>query len=380
MNTPTSTRIHSDFLSDLIERSYDALASTALEKTPISTGLEILSNSTEPHPFSSTPSLAQSSARKLDHQLARLQTKYDELVIHSEQHYQQSQRTIRELTERCAALEKDRKYLMEQEMIIKANYENQISQLTTSLSSLQTEHTKMKKELDRHFDNWSSKEQSYLETIAHLKRTQQCQETMQISLIEKEKENELLRNDILMLKEKNQNLINDKCLPLKSTDNSDVPEKRVYVLRLNPLPQEQEIFPNTTNEKESEFKSTDNNNLSITDLQEQLSNSEKKLARLMEIFKQKIKQFREVVFTLLGYQIDMQSDGSIKLRSLYAFHEDDWIEFRRDDLTKGMKLMESSFLIQYSEELERFVRKGNSIPAFLSSVTNSLWDKSTMAI
>ncbi len=157
---------------------------------------------------------------------------------------------------------------------------------------------------------------------------------MQISLIEKEKENELLRNDILMLKEKNQNLINDKCLPLKSTDNSDVTEKRFYVLRLNPLPQEQEIFPSTTNEKEPEFKSIDNNNLSITDLQEQLSNSEKKLARLMEIFKQKIKQFREVVFTLLGYQIDMQSDGSIKLRSLYAFHEDDWIEFRRDDFNK----------------------------------------------
>lgn len=385
MNTPTGGKRNSDFLSDLIERSYDALGpltSSMVNKTPISDTLDLLTSST-PVTVSSG-----SSARKLSYQLARLQTKYDELAIHSDQFARHSQQTIQELTQRCAALEKDRKFLMAQEEELKSMHEKQINQLNTSLSILNSERSKAGRELDRLCDEWNNKEQTYLQTIAQLKAVQQDQQIVKNCSQAKEKENDLLRNEISALKEKNRKLaeeLEEERTSLQPKNCEIERTERVFVLKLNPLPEEQKkLFPNNepfpAKIQPDESGNCFNSAAGLTELQEQLASSEKKLTRLMEIFKQKIKQFREIVFLLLGYQIDLQSDGGIRLRSLYAFHEDDWIEFRRDEVSKGMKLMESPFLAQYPEELERFVRKGNSIPAFLSHVTSSLWDKSTMAI
>jgi hypothetical protein len=115
---------------------------------------------------------------------------------------------------------------------------------------------------------------------------------------------------------------------------------------------------------------------------EEVAALEKRLERFKQVFKQKIKEFREVVLALLGWQIDLLPDGGCRMISLYAFRRDDFLTFRRDLHTGQMQLLEEvdDFVQrQFRNEREVYVKMGNSIPAFLAFVTNALWERSTVS-
>ena len=109
---------------------------------------------------------------------------------------------------------------------------------------------------------------------------------------------------------------------------------------------------------------------------------EKRLERFKQVFKQKIKEFREVVLMLLGWQIDLLPDGGCRILSLYAFGREDYLTFKRDLHTGQMLLLEDEGEFvqkQFRNEREVYVKMGNSMPAFLAFVTNALWERSTVA-
>ena len=109
---------------------------------------------------------------------------------------------------------------------------------------------------------------------------------------------------------------------------------------------------------------------------------EKRLERFKQVFKQKIKEFREVVLALLGWQIDLLPDGGCRILSLYAFGREDYLTFRRDLHTGQMQLLEEEGEFvqkQFRNEREVYVKMGNSMSAFLAFVTNALWERSTVA-
>lgn len=109
-------------------------------------------------------------------------------------------------------------------------------------------------------------------------------------------------------------------------------------------------------------------------------------ARLKEVFKEKIAQYREAVYLLTGYRIDLLTVDSIpraqtrlRLRSMYGERPEDAIEFMwRDQVT--LELLDSPFVSDHLDQrFLRYLQASKSVPAFLASVTLDLQEKQTLA-
>jgi mitotic spindle assembly checkpoint protein MAD1 len=105
--------------------------------------------------------------------------------------------------------------------------------------------------------------------------------------------------------------------------------------------------------------------------------------RLKEMFRERITCFREAVYLLTGYKIDLHSpDGTVgaahprlKLRSMYAEDPEDALLFQwRGD---SLELMETPFAKNIDPRLLSILRGTNSVPAFLANVTLELFEKQT---
>lgn len=105
--------------------------------------------------------------------------------------------------------------------------------------------------------------------------------------------------------------------------------------------------------------------------------------RLKEMFRERITCFREAVYLLTGYKIDLFSpDGTannsyprLKLRSMYAEDPEDDILFQwRGD---SLELMETPFAKNIDPRLLSILRGTNSVPAFLANTTLDLFERQT---
>ncbi|EGC35119.1 hypothetical protein DICPUDRAFT_152585 [Dictyostelium purpureum] len=116
-------------------------------------------------------------------------------------------------------------------------------------------------------------------------------------------------------------------------------------------------------------------------LQIQINDSEKKLDRLKLIFRQKINEFREGVYALLGYKIEVDTNGLYKLQSMYAESENDFLIFKNNtsgsNKTIQMELLETDFTRNLDKEIKAYLFTCKSIPSFLSQVTIDLFSRQT---
>lgn len=106
--------------------------------------------------------------------------------------------------------------------------------------------------------------------------------------------------------------------------------------------------------------------------------------RLKESFKEQIGRFREGVYLLTGYKIDMIPDGErpkFKVRSMFAEREQDQLMFQWPAVTpvEGLDLLDTELakLLMTTPSYEYVTRFG-SMPAFLASTQLSLFEKQTM--
>ena len=104
--------------------------------------------------------------------------------------------------------------------------------------------------------------------------------------------------------------------------------------------------------------------------------------RLKEMFKERITAFREAVYLLTGYKVDLysaeQSSGGhprLRLRSMYAEDPDDSLLFQWRD--GALELIETPFAAKLDQKLFAYLTTCNSVPAFLSNVTIDLFDNQT---
>jgi mitotic spindle assembly checkpoint protein MAD1 len=102
-------------------------------------------------------------------------------------------------------------------------------------------------------------------------------------------------------------------------------------------------------------------------LDERCGGDEEKLKRLM-------RNIRDYVTGLLGYKIDF-TGNEIACRSLYAFNMEDVFVFR--DQNGEMQLVMNDFARAYEREIQTYLTRGKSIPAFLAAVTLDLSSKNT---
>lgn len=106
--------------------------------------------------------------------------------------------------------------------------------------------------------------------------------------------------------------------------------------------------------------------------------------RLKESFKEQIGRFREGVYLLTGFKIDMIPDGErpkFKVRSMYAERENDQLLFQWPDVTpvESLDLLDTELakLLMTTPSYEYVTRFG-SLPTFLASTQLSLFEKQTM--
>lgn len=108
--------------------------------------------------------------------------------------------------------------------------------------------------------------------------------------------------------------------------------------------------------------------------------------RLKESFKEQIGLFREGVYLITGFKIDMMADTDrprFKVRSMYAEQETDYLEFvwpkveDRSQVT-SLDLLDTEQARALSQEPSfQFMQKYKSLPAFMASVCLALFEKQT---
>ena len=109
--------------------------------------------------------------------------------------------------------------------------------------------------------------------------------------------------------------------------------------------------------------------------------------RLKELFKDRITTFREAVYLLTGWKIDMifengSKDGAaskpqLRLRSMYAESPEDSLLFQWTEENK-LNLVETPFARKMDPKLLQSLQTLNSVPIFLGAVASDLFELQTV--
>jgi hypothetical protein len=116
--------------------------------------------------------------------------------------------------------------------------------------------------------------------------------------------------------------------------------------------------------------------ISVQSLQRNLSDQEKLNARMKEVFKTKITEFRRACTDLTGYKIEMLEGSKYRLTSVFATRENDHLLFVKDPKS-GYQLLDTAFGRALGEDVTAYLFTFNCIPAFLASVTKDLFENRT---
>ena len=105
--------------------------------------------------------------------------------------------------------------------------------------------------------------------------------------------------------------------------------------------------------------------------------------RLKEMFKDRISAFREAVYLLTGYKVDLIAPDSgsttgvsrLRLRSMYAEHPDDCLLFQLRG--SNLELLDTPFASKLDPRVFVHLTTCNSVPCFLATITMQLFDNQT---
>ena len=117
------------------------------------------------------------------------------------------------------------------------------------------------------------------------------------------------------------------------------------------------------------------------EMERKWKDSEKNKDRLVAVFRNKAKEYRKSVNELFGFRVDFVegADGKkeLRLKSAYAESETDELVFAIGD--DGLELLETGFSLTLQQEIDSFLLKCHSIPAFLANLTMELFNRKTFA-
>lgn len=111
---------------------------------------------------------------------------------------------------------------------------------------------------------------------------------------------------------------------------------------------------------------------------ERIKYLEKQLDRLKSVFRIKSKEYREVVYSLLGYRFDFLQDGRVRLTSMYSQQGNHSFVFASNPDDSGIMQLtggNKSYIQSLDKRIEYFVGKYGSIPGLLASVTLDLFNQ-----
>ncbi|KAK9459744.1 spindle assembly checkpoint component Mad1 [Lipomyces oligophaga] len=120
--------------------------------------------------------------------------------------------------------------------------------------------------------------------------------------------------------------------------------------------------------------------LEIKEMQKEVAEKEKRMTRLKQIWGTKSVEFREMVYSLLGYKLDFLPNNKIRATSIFATSDDESFTFDPTNMT--MKLSgksDSPFAQECSNLITFWVHERREIPCFLAALNLELYDRTTKA-
>lgn len=121
----------------------------------------------------------------------------------------------------------------------------------------------------------------------------------------------------------------------------------------------------------------------IAALQKQLAEKDKRMTRLKEIFSAKSTEFREAVYSLLGWKLDFMPNGRVKVSHMFTRGakemNEESIEF---DGEKGTMKVAGGSESPWHREIKNqcaFWMQRQSIPCLLASILIEQYEKTTRA-
>ncbi|KAI3445547.1 hypothetical protein Pfo_002212 [Paulownia fortunei] len=125
----------------------------------------------------------------------------------------------------------------------------------------------------------------------------------------------------------------------------------------------------------------------IKQLKEQIATLEKREERYKTVFAERISVFRRACCELFGYKIVMDDhqrpDGipvtRFTLHSIYALSDDEKLQFEYESGNTNIMVNEYASQPEISRQVDIFIRKMNSIPAFTANLTVESFNKRTLS-
>ncbi|KAF3961148.1 hypothetical protein CMV_014205 [Castanea mollissima] len=125
----------------------------------------------------------------------------------------------------------------------------------------------------------------------------------------------------------------------------------------------------------------------ITQLKEQIATLEKREERYKTVFADRISVFRRACCELFGFKIVMdehqRSNGipvtRFTLQSIYAQSDDEKLEFEYESGNTTILANDYTSQPEISRQVEIFIRKMNSIPAFTANLTVESFNRRTLS-
>ncbi|KAK9452780.1 spindle assembly checkpoint component Mad1 [Dipodascopsis uninucleata] len=120
--------------------------------------------------------------------------------------------------------------------------------------------------------------------------------------------------------------------------------------------------------------------LEMKDMEVSIADKEKRVKRLKEIWSAKSMEFREAVYSLLGYKLDFLPNNKVRATSMFASSEEESFTF--DPEAGTMKLSgrtDSPFAKECSNLITFWVQERREIPCFLAALNLELYDRTTKA-
>ena len=115
----------------------------------------------------------------------------------------------------------------------------------------------------------------------------------------------------------------------------------------------------------------------IVTLREGLQKANTKNKRLNEVYTKMVQDFRDSCYLMTGFDITVRNTSQYRLTSMYAEDPEDSLLFQNNG-SGNMQMLHTDFAMEMLEHAKKFLQRGASIPAFLSSVTLDLFDRTTM--
>jgi len=112
----------------------------------------------------------------------------------------------------------------------------------------------------------------------------------------------------------------------------------------------------------------------VQELKEQLEKADLRKQRLMEAFKKTSHEFREVVYHLTGYRIDVLSNHKYRLLPSFTNNPEDSLLFQKSS-SGEIQMLESEFSLELGDLMEEHLERNNSIPMFLAGLIMQLYYK-----